>query len=285
MFRGLKNIASDIRSEVSSTEQTVYAHTHSHSQSSTGSGSARTKRFLLNSLSKHSSNGTNGGANGNGRGKSKYRLDEELDGRTEDDTVVHRALVRYFREQGKAVPAYLGGSTVSRSAGPSASTSVSTTSHAPRDGTSRFSHGSRRSHGSRNSYGSVPTSPSASTSSPEPVQTQPHAPRVAPVPQQYSANASTAAQSLNQGRPGLAKAGSDDYRFSNHRERPALQHRAQSQQQQQQQQQRTAPLNGNSVSSTTTNGGGTSPRLHSRFSSGGGGSISGSSRFGRRVQS
>ena len=103
MFRGLKNIASDIRSEVSSTEQTVYAHTHSHSQSITGPGSARTKRFLPNSLSKHSSNGTDGGANGNGRGKSKYRLDEEFDGRTEDDTVVHRAFLRYFRDEIKSV--------------------------------------------------------------------------------------------------------------------------------------------------------------------------------------
>ena len=274
MFRGLKNIASDIRSEVSYTEQTVYAHSHSHShshsQSSTGSGSgsARTKRFLPNSLSKHSSNGANGSSNGNGRGKSKYR-DEELDGRTEDDTVVHRALVRYFREQGKAVPAYLGGgssSNVSRSAGPSASTTS-----ARGDGTSRFSHGSR------SSYGSVSASPSASAYSPEPVQNQTHAPRVAAVPQQYSA-----AQNQSQGRPGLAKAGSQEYSSSNHRTERPMQHRAQSQQQQQQ---RTAPLNGNSVSSSTTNDGGSSPRLHSRFSSGGGGSISGSSRFGRRVQS
>lgn len=284
MFRGLKNIASDIRSEVTYTEQTVYTHTHSQSQSSTGSNSSsRTRRFIPNSLTKLSNGGSANGSsghdsNGHGRRKPKQRVDEELDGRTEEDTVVHRALLKYFREQGKGLPQYLGGGT-------SGSTATSSTGTRDRT-TSRFSHGSHRSHDSRGSYGSV-------TASPEPLQNQTYASRST---QQYQQQQQQQQQTIpsagyNQTRSSPIMSESEDYRFTR-TERPihpqAQSHYPQQQQQQHQHQhqQRVAPLNGNSVSSSSSSAGDSSrPRLNSRFSNAGGGSISGSSRFGRRVHS
>jgi hypothetical protein len=98
MFKGIKNIASEIRSEVSgetSGQSNYLNHSHSHSQSSS---SSRTRRFL-------SSNRSSNGSSINFNKKSKEY--GELDGRTEEDTVVHKSLVKFFKDQGKDLPEYL----------------------------------------------------------------------------------------------------------------------------------------------------------------------------------
>lgn len=86
MFKNLRNIASEIKGD----------HARSTPDDSVSSES-KTRRFLS---SKSSSSGIHL--------RKKHKEWEEIDGKTEDETVVHLALVKFFREHGKQQPSYLG---------------------------------------------------------------------------------------------------------------------------------------------------------------------------------
>lgn len=110
MFKGIKNLASEIHNDFDDIRHNS-SHSVTHSISSTTS---KTKRFL-----KRSSGDNTGTPTGidNSAGSSTFSIRhrkkewEEIDGKGEDETVVHKALLRYFKEQGHTLPPYLRSGT------------------------------------------------------------------------------------------------------------------------------------------------------------------------------
>ena len=126
MFRSIKNIATEIRSEI--TPSTPSDHTDNGS---------RARRFLSsNGQSSSNSNSYRNSSEGydtessEGRRhhfrRSKNKAIGEVDGRTEDDTVVHRALMKYYREQGLPIPDFLGGRQLAVNGAPLGASSSAT---------------------------------------------------------------------------------------------------------------------------------------------------------------
>ena len=99
MFKGIRNIASEIRSEISSD--------HSLQSLSQSPSTSRTRRFRT-SLDGGSSNNGNTEKVHHFR-KYKNKTEIEQDGNTEDDTVVNRALIKFYKQQGKQLPSFLMG--------------------------------------------------------------------------------------------------------------------------------------------------------------------------------
>lgn len=99
MFKGIRNIASEIRSEISSD--------HSLQSQSQSPSTSRTRRFRT-SLDGGSSNNGNTEKVHHFR-KYKNKTEIEQDGNTEDDTVVNRALIKFYKQQGKQLPSFLMG--------------------------------------------------------------------------------------------------------------------------------------------------------------------------------
>lgn len=99
MFKGIRNIASEIRSEISSD--------HSSQSQSQSPSTSRTRRFRT-SLDGGSSNNGNTEKVHHFR-KYKNKTEIEQDGNTEDDTVVNRALIKFYKQQGKQLPSFLMG--------------------------------------------------------------------------------------------------------------------------------------------------------------------------------
>ena len=99
MFKGIRNIASEIRSEISSD--------HSSQSLSQSPSTSRTRRFRT-SLDGGSSNNGNTEKVHHFR-KYKNKTEIEQDGNTEDDTVVNRALIKFYKQQGKQLPSFLMG--------------------------------------------------------------------------------------------------------------------------------------------------------------------------------
>ncbi|TID30326.1 hypothetical protein CANINC_001113 [Pichia inconspicua] len=103
MFRGIRSLATEIGSDIdgkirSTNEQLV--------GKPISAATSRTKRFLRRSADNPGSSASSSSSPGFSF-RSKHKDWEEIDGTTEDDTVVHRALVQHFKQQGKSLPAYL----------------------------------------------------------------------------------------------------------------------------------------------------------------------------------
>lgn len=119
MFRGIKNIASDIRSDVVDHDH-VHIHGHGSGHSQSHSQSSRTRRFLA---SRNESSSTLSDSAKNKR-KGKVHDYEEIDGKVETDTIVSRALLKYFREQGSGIPNYMSGISKEKSRTPESISSL-----------------------------------------------------------------------------------------------------------------------------------------------------------------
>lgn len=106
MFRNIRSLATEIGTEIDGKIKNTNEHLVGKPLSA---ATSRTKRFL-----RRSGDGSTGTPTRSSSSSSpgfsfrnRHKEWEEIDGSTEEDTVVHRALVQHFKQQGRSLPTYL----------------------------------------------------------------------------------------------------------------------------------------------------------------------------------